>query len=521
MESARRTALGLAAIALGALVAGCDGGGSGSGTLVIVNDTPSGASTGGNSAGTSSTGSTSSSSTGSSNTSATSNPPPASGFTVVKSDPGGGTILQSSDGLTRKIAGTFHEDVLMEPQYSWILDAPVFIGAADASKTNTLRITAGTKVYGRGGTPPSMLVIRRSAKLDAQGTAASPIVFTSAQPAGSRAPGDWGGIVINGKAPVNNMGAGGALPFGEGGSGQYGGADPNDSSGTLRYVRVEFAGHVFTSDDELNGVAFQGVGSGTTVDYLQVHRNADDGVEFFGGTVNVKHLLVTGALDDSFDWTFGWSGKAQFVVLQQWVGGADCAIEADNNETSNDAAPRARPTISNLTIVGPAGTTAQSATGLLLRRGTGARISNAIVMEMNGFGLDIDGGATWNNAYTDDPTTYTALSGELTVKNTIFHANGATGTAHFRDDPVPGTDPQTDTAFSGQQTPANQLVDPQLGSPTSEGTPNFRPATAGPASTTAWSDPGDAFFTPVDFLGAVDDVQANDWTTGWTTSAAN
>src|SRR5690606_18220289 len=109
-------------------------------------------------------------------------------------DPGGGVVLESSDGSARRISGAFHEDVLMESRYDWYLDAPTFVGKDDASVTPTLTIEAGTTIYGRGGTPPSMLVIRRGARIEAVGTAAAPIVFTSSQPAGSRAPGDWGGI---------------------------------------------------------------------------------------------------------------------------------------------------------------------------------------------------------------------------------------------------------------------------------------------------------------------------------------
>lgn len=486
----------LAAALLGAGVslAGCEDGSGGS--LVIVN--------------------------GSGGTTPTNNPPtnnpPATGFTVVVADPAGGTILESSDGSTRKIAGAFTDDVTLAAQYSWILDAPTFIGTNDASDNATITIEAGTVIQGRGGTPPAMLVIRRGSKIEAVGTAADPIVFTSNQPVGSRAPGDWGGLIINGRAPVNNAGAGGTLPLGEGNSGQYGGVpgDPNDDSGTLRYVRIEFAGRIFTSDDELNGIAFQGVGRGTEVDFVQVHRNADDGVEFFGGTVDVRHLLITGALDDSIDWTFGWTGRVQFAVAQQWDGGADCGIEADNSEADNDALPRSAPRISNLTLIGPA-TPTPTSSGAKLRRGTGANILNSIVMEANGAGLDIDDTATWNNAYSDAPT-YTVLSGALTVENTVFFQNGAGGTTHFTSD---AADPQTESAFNGQQSPGNQVsVDPELGAATNQSAPNFRPSSTGPAGTPAtWVDPADAFFTVVDFIGGVSPVQADDWTAGWTTSA--
>ena len=440
----------------------------------------------------------------------TSSTTPAGSFTLIKSDPGGGTILESADGSQRKIAGTFFENVSLEAAYTWILDAPTFIGDSDGSRATILTIEAGTTILGRGGTPPSMLVIRQGAKILANGTASQPIVFTSAQPAGARAPGDWGGLIINGKAPVNNTGSGGELPFGEGGSGRYGGTDADDDSGVLRYVRVEYGGHVFTSDDELNGIAFQGVGRGTTVDFVQVHRNSDDGLEFFGGTVNVKHVLVTGCLDDSLDWTSGWVGKAQFVVLQQWPGGADNGIEADNLEADNTATPRSHPTISNMTIVGPADAGAASDVGMQLRRGTGANVFNAIVIGLNEYGLDIDDTETWNNAYTDAPGGYTTLSGALTIQGSFFFDNAL---GDFRDD---AGDPQTDTAFNGQQTPANSLVDPQLTDPQNTTAPDFRPQTGSPALS-GFVDPADSFFTTVTYRGAMDDT---DWTSGWTTRDA-
>ena len=130
-------------------------------------------------------------------------------------------------------------------------------------------------------------------------------MFTSDQPVGSRARGDWGGLIINGRAPVNRPGG---LYVGEGDTGISGGTDPNDNSGTMRYVRVEFAGVEFSPDNELNGIAFQAVGRGGTYDFLQVHMNRDDAFEWFGGTANIKHAIASNAADDSFDWTFGWTG---------------------------------------------------------------------------------------------------------------------------------------------------------------------------------------------------------------------
>jgi hypothetical protein len=174
-----------------------------------------------------------------------------------------------------------------------------------------------------------MLVVRRSSQIIARGTAALPIIFSSSKLDGERARGDWGGLIINGRSTINSCagGTGVCEAFGEGGTGFYGGDDEADNSGVLEYVRVEFAGTLISPDNELNGIAFQGVGSGTTVDHIQVHMNADDGVEFFGGTVNVKHVLVTGVGDDSMDWTDGWRGRAQHIVLQQYDDGGDQGID--------------------------------------------------------------------------------------------------------------------------------------------------------------------------------------------------
>jgi hypothetical protein len=164
------------------------------------------------------------------------------------------------------------------------------------------------------------LIVERGGRLNAIGTREQPIVMTSDQPVGSRGRGDWGGLIINGRAPVNLAGG---LGTGEGDTGVYGGTDENDNSGTLRYVRVEFSGIEFSPDNELNGIAFQGVGRGTTVDYAQAHMSRDDAMEWFGGTVDVKHLVLSNAADDGFDWTFGYRGRAQFVVLTQRGDDAD------------------------------------------------------------------------------------------------------------------------------------------------------------------------------------------------------
>ena len=212
----------------------------------------------------------------------------------------------------------------------------------------TLNIQAGTRVIGESGSVGT-LIVRRGGRLNAIGTREQPIVFTSDQPVGSRARGDWGGLIINGRAPVNIEGGEGV---GEADTGVYGGDNPNDNSGTLRYVRVEFAGVEFSPDNELNGIAFQGVGRGGSYEFIQVHMNRDDALEWFGGTADIKYAVASNAADDSFDWTFGWSGRAQFIAIHQRGDDADNGIEADNNEFNNNLLPRSNPQIYNITMCG-------------------------------------------------------------------------------------------------------------------------------------------------------------------------
>ena len=256
---------------------------------------------------------------------------------------------------------------------TWLLEGPVFVGN-DADAT-TLTVEAGVTVYASTAVQDTLLCVTRGAKLEAEGAADAPIVFTPDNDTGVR--GQWGGLIINGKSHLNKSGG---VAQGEGNTGEYGGGatpDLEDNSGTLKYVRVEYAGRLLTTEDELNGIALQAVGSGTTVDYVQVHMNKDDGSEWFGGTVNVKHILVTGIADDSFDWTAGWTGKGQFMIAQQYADAGDRMIEADNSGSSNDALPRSQPTLSNLTLVGQ-GLDGAGDTGILLREGTAANISNAV-----------------------------------------------------------------------------------------------------------------------------------------------
>ncbi len=343
------------------------------------------------------------------------------------------------------LSGTYLQDIKLTNNTIWVLSGGVFIGEKAAlNNSNTLTIEAGTRVVGSGGI--DLLVISRGSKIIAEGQPHAPIVFsgpdTVSQGASS---GDWGGLVINGNAPINTCALPPCTAIGEGNSGVFGGSDPFDSSGVLRYVRVQFAGIKFTDEDELNGIALQGVGSGTVVDYVQVHRNADDGIEFFGGTVNAKHLILTDIQDDSLDWTMGYSGNVQFAIIKQSQDETietDRGMEMDNLEQNNDASPRAQPRIANVTLIGK-----PSKLGMNPRRGTGGNFTNMIVTK-SATCLNIDGAATFAAAGTP-----ANLTGVLTFENTIFNC-----TTNFA---VDATDPWTTAAFIAAQ-PGNETVNPNL-----------------------------------------------------------
>ena len=238
---------------------------------------------------------------------------------------------------------------------------PVFYaisGALEVLAGATLTVDEGAVLFGQSGN--DYLVVHRDAQIMAEGTQQEPIIFTSLQDVKGEATtaGQWGGIVILGNAPSNKCPSDGsdcALQVeGVAEGAVFGGTNWEDNSGVLKYVVVKYAGFEIAPDNELNGVTFGGVGSGTTVDFLQVHANADDGVEFFGGAVDVKHLVLTGNRDDSIDWDNGFRGRMQHIFVQHAAnaGEANRAIEADNDGSTPDKEPMSNPTIANMTIMG-------------------------------------------------------------------------------------------------------------------------------------------------------------------------
>ena len=335
------------------------------------------------------------------------------GWTIWSPNGAGRTDLKDDLGAPVAVEGEITTNTTWTSDKRYLLRGGVFVRTGA-----TLTIEPGTIIFGEGATL-GMLVVDRGAKIMAVGTKGDPIIFTSDALPGQQARAQWGGLIINGYAPLNT----GETAEGEGGTGVYGGNDPHDNSGALRYVRVEFAGNEFTPENELNGIAFQGVGDGTTVEYVQVHYNKDDGIEMFGGTVDLKYCVVTGCADDSFDWTNSWRGRAQFVVIQQAGDDADNGIEADNQKGNNDAQPRSNPQVFNFTVIGGHRSEGDEGdVGCLFRAGTAVTFCNSIVGP--GFqkcGLDIDNAGTFGVPIGTSPGTFTAVEEEVsTLMPTAF-----------------------------------------------------------------------------------------------------
>ena len=283
----------------------------------------------------------------------------------------------------------------------------------------TLTIEPGTLVLGSG--PSAAIVVEQGGRIVAEGRRDAPIVMTCDQPVGQRFPGCWGGLFLLGGAPVTRNGsiAGEAVPDARA---LFGGHDPADSSGVLRYVRVEFAGAGGDSREQASGIGLYGVGSRTVIDHVQAHASAGDGIAFVGGTANCTYCVSSGAGDDALDWSRGWRGTAQFVFLHQSPAEGNHGIEGDNDELGFDATPRSLPQLYNVTMVGGMAQGFWSRTtgcGLLLRRGSAVKARNvvitgfgqgAIVVRDNCVSLFADGTSSIANTIVRDNPKLTAYS---------------------------------------------------------------------------------------------------------------
>lgn len=387
-------------------------------------------------------------------------------------------------------------------------------GFVYVTNNSTLTIEPGTIIKGNAST----LVITRGSKIMADGTQTQPIVFTSFQPAGARNPGDWGGVIICGKAPINDP-AGQRLA--EGGidatKGLYGGTDPNDNSGIIRYVRIEYAGIAYLPNNETNGLTMGAVGMGTTIDYVQVSHGGDDAFEWFGGTVNCKHLIAKATLDDNFDTDYGFTGKIQFAVVLSDSAIADVSqsngFESDNDATGTTNAPLTHPIFTNISLYGPKRTSSTTVnslhrSGAHIRRSSATCIYNSI---FSGFpiGLKVDG----TNSATN------AKNNSLQYKNNIIAGSPASATldsSTFSITWTPGYSSFMNWFNVGMNSILSNSSDIMSVDAYNYTNPNFLLQSGSPAMTGAsFSSPNlsDPFFTPTTYRGAFDGT--NDWTNCW------
>ena len=266
------------------------------------------------------------------------------------------------------LQGSITSDLTLKSGNSYTLNGELLV--KDGA---TLNIEPGVRIVAQYDDRVDYILVEQGAKINAEGTASAPIVMTSSK----EEPGAWGGIHICGRAHTNAEGGKGSSEIG---GAVYGGDNDADNSGVLKYVRVEYTGYAFDEEHEANGMTFYGVGNGTIVENCEAYHGSDDGFEFFGGSVNVKNMVVVNCSDDSFDWTEGWNGKGENLVAFQEVESklgydCDCLIEADNNENNYAATPVSHPVLRNLILVGNGG----SKQGIRLRRGTEVEIASAKV----------------------------------------------------------------------------------------------------------------------------------------------
>lgn len=406
---------------------------------------------------------------------------------------------------------------------TWVNTKSYLISGIVTVKNNaTLTIEPGTIVMGAAGSqPPSALLVTREGKLAAEGTKSRPVVLTSAQPFGQRKRGDWGGLVMLGKAPINvgantNGNTNGAGTFYIEGlnatdDGLYGGTDANHSCGSLAYVRVEYAGSILSPNNELNSFTFGGCGKGTSAHHLQAIYGLDDSFEWFGGTMDAKYLVGGLGADDYVDFQLGWVGRIQYGIFYQSPDSrGNRGVEGDNSEFNNAATPFSNPTMYNLTFIGSGqpGFDEAASPGIFLRRAARATMNNIVVTNFYSGAVEF----TDANTQTEMDAGRIIMNGFLAWNNNI----GATGA-----NTLAGQIPHAPTqAFAtGTRSPGSakefMVTDPMLLRPFDFSDPNFRARFGSPIFRAGWvSAPDDGFFDQTaTFIGGIGD---DDWTEEWT-----
>jgi len=503
----RMKSLALMSVVCAAL-AGCGGAdeissAGSAGNVTINNPPPSGSSTGGG-------------------TSAPQGVQPATGCPTID-DPAG----LRDDGTITGPTGTYRICALPNqitrsvvlarvPGLLYALDGRVDVGpdrgaAPTADAPVVLTIQPGVAIFAKTGV--SWLAVNRGNRINAAGTAQQPIVFTSRDNvlglATDDSQGQWGGVVLLGRAPITDCTVTpGATPGtvdcerqteGAVDPARYGGATPDDNSGTMRYVQIRYSGYVLSANNELQALTLEGVGSGTTIEYFQSHNSSDDGFEGFGGRVHLRRVVITGADDDNVDLDTGYKGTLQYVIaVQKTSGGADSMIELDSANTLEDQTPRTHMKLANFTFVHRNPASGNNA-AMLFRGKADATLVNGVVtspmacLRLNGTNIlttdaatDKVGPPVFQSVVMQCATNAFVGSGGLTAQQVADTFNaGANNNAAF-------TATLSNTFVNGANETAAVATNPQT---------------------------LDAAFDVTDYVGAVRDA-SDTWYAGWTCNSA-
>lgn len=434
---------------------------------------------------------------------------------------GGGNDSTGTESLV--LEGKISTDRLLKTGNTYKIRGKVYVTSGAK-----LTIEPGTIIQGEKASK-GVLVITRGSQIIADGTKEKPIVFTSDDANPQR--GDWGGLVILGNAKTNSSYNGqagvGSVEGGvnnDEGLGIYGGTNDDDNSGTLRYVRVEYAGYAYLPDNELNGITLAGVGRNTVVDFVEVFKANDDAIECFGGTVNLRHTIFISTLDDDFDTDNGYTGNVQFGIVMRDSAVADISksesFESDNDANGSTLTPKTSAVYSNITVVGPRATTSNIGNSLFnagaqIRRNSSLSIYNSVIL---GYptGILID-------ASKGTPTDANITAGTLVLQTNII-AGSATPVTYAASANTPTGWTATDAlnwfntaGFGNNIFPTVDEV--KLAAPFNYAAPDFTPLEGSPLLTgTNFGSAKLAGFTPTTFRGAVGPAgSANaDWWKGWT-----
>lgn len=407
-----------------------------------------------------------------------------------------------------------------------------------------LTIEPGTIIKGDLKTKAA-LIAERGGKIIAKGTADSPIVFTSNQAAGSRKPGDWGGIILCGKAKNNKT----EMIIEGGPRTKHGGTDDNDNSGILSYVRIEFAGNPFATDQEINGLTMGSVGKSTQIDHIQVSYSNDDSYEWFGGCVNVKYLVAYHGWDDDFDTDNGFSGNLQFLLGVRDPKIADTSVsngfESDNEANGTDIQPVTSPVFSNVTIIGPIVRASDFQNNTTYINGGNYNPNNGAKLGQFQSAMQIRRSSRlncFNSVFAGYPvgliiendkgsqTQQAATAGKLSLKNIVFSQMtipGSDQNKSFKNlftNNASIAEGETRESFSAgffKTAGFGNIADATAAQIALDADKNYAPQSGsiltGKSDLFTDSKLGDGFFTKVDYIGAFkSNAAADNWTAGWT-----